>query len=98
VRIRRTFPVGEDSHKLTTFSLKYDSNGDLTLGKSRQVRYYDTLDRVTGEVSRGVSGCEETVICFHQIPTEHRSIEIRICLSILSLSLKKRLIDINKAK
>ena len=34
--------------RLTTFSLKYDKNGDITTGKSRRVRYYKVPKASTG--------------------------------------------------
>ncbi|GJN23285.1 hypothetical protein PR202_gb10921 [Eleusine coracana subsp. coracana] len=40
--------------RLTNFSLKYDKKGDLTIGNSRQVRYYDVPDAATESVLRDI--------------------------------------------
>ncbi|GJM96646.1 hypothetical protein PR202_ga13507 [Eleusine coracana subsp. coracana] len=40
--------------RFTTFSLKYDKKGDLTIGNSRQVRYYDVPDAATESVLRDI--------------------------------------------
>ncbi|CAL4927283.1 unnamed protein product [Urochloa decumbens] len=47
--------VGDDNagqcymYRLTTFSLSYDENGDLTTGKSRRVRYYKVPSKASTE-------------------------------------------------